>query len=423
MKDIFIALGLVVCLTSIVLFIVLLLMYILHNIPIWLNKLKIKNKKNTMEEEKLVGYIKYEPEITKEIFDQIVDSLLQLGYREKQHCGWEVTYSKFVEKGYFRFGKYGGALTKTYCVDNNNQNQDFVDYKTLLTNSSKSEFLYNIGDEFVTGTDCNPDYVAGDVIKVINRSKVPSFSTIQSKSNAYYVWQNLNNNKTFNSTEDCRLCQTMKLIRKEQSTTSSNSNSLESIQIKLNSEEEYNLVADYLNKQGLELYGHYNWQNCGNGKYEDCLFIDYKENHYFILNHTNTSPFKTLADLGLSLNNNKQSLKDQLIDKMNDKVPEYVECVDLNGYTEITFDQFKQWVLPKKWCIEVTEENQPLLDIFYKNHIDDYKNCKKYMPSNDYWVVGAPILPYKKNSKEDLEFQSPVIVKTSKNKRSKLVII
>jgi len=356
----------------------------------------------------------------------------------------------------------------------------------------KSDYLFNIGDEFIVEKDSDDDnlsWVKDDIIKVIERSKIP-FEPNQSSSKAYYKWTNLNNGKTFVSTEDCRLCQTMKPITVEPST----SKTPEYVECTRSKNNEYTVGKiykvekgrkiktneGYLGMQSLpnNLLNHYDnadfkpstkeaydLQQSG-GKIEefdvdDWVYHTGNNTIYQISQILPNNRFKAYSgyacDTGnLSLDfcvkataeeiskvssnsNNLSSLPEKWgikRDNINDKiVTDYINkeyrgyhsyfsynpyCPYLHSkpgvsshvtlypdYTEITFEQFKKWVLKEK----------PV-----DNQLSN-KETSNYGSSPFYWQSIDPIPPFKRSSKEDLEFQLPVIVKTSKNKKSKLVII
>lgn len=325
----------------------------------------------------------------------------------------------------------------------------------------KSDYLFNIGDEFIVEKDSDDDnlWVRDDIIKVIERSKIP-FEPNQSSSNAYYKWQNLNNGKTFNSTEDCRLCQTMKPITVEPST----SKTPEYAECTRSQNDEYTVGKIYKVEKGRKIKT--------NGGY---LGMQPLPNN--LLNHYNNADFKPSTKEAYDLqqseggipttnSNNLSSLPEKWgikRDNINDKiVTDYINkeyrgyhayfssnpyCpylhskpgVSSNGtlypdYTEITFEQFKKWVLKEK-PVDNQLSNKETSNIIFKAGdivVDDdwetnatvYKYGKVVEGNSPfYWQRIDPIPPFKRSSKEDLEFQLPVIVKTSKNKKSKLVII
>jgi len=372
----------------------------------------------------------------------------------------------------------------------------------------KSDYLFNIGDEFIVGKDPDDDnlpWVRDDIIKVIDRSKT-GFEYNQSSSNAYYKWTNLNNGKTFNSTEDCRLCQTMKPITVEPS-TSKTPEYVECIKkdsgieigkiykVKYTRDFEfasdggcktiYTLETTYDNPYYTSYFKPstkeaYDLQQSG-GKIEefdvdDWVYHTGNNTIYQISQILPNNRFKAYSEYAcdtgnLSLDfcvkataeeiskvssnsNNLSSLPEKWcidcsLPGVSEAVRKYANDNSLNpnawsfdqkdnkyyrrdgykwqnsrfipaAYTEITLDQFKKWVLKEK-PVDNQLSNKETSNIIFK--YGKVVENADYGNSPSYWQSIDPVAPFIRSSKEDLEFQLPVIVKTSKNKKSKLVII
>jgi len=387
----------------------------------------------------------------------------------------------------------------------------------------KSDYLFNIGDEFIINIipDAGEhDYKIGDVIKVIDRSKIP-FETNQSSSKAYYKWTNLNNGKSFVSTEDCKLCQTMKPITVEPS-TSKTPEYVECIKKDVGIEigkiykVKYTRDFEFTSDSGCKTI--YTLENTSNSPYytdyfkpstkeaydlqqsggkieefdvDDWVYHRGNKETYQISQILPNNGFKaysgyacdtgnlslglcvkaTAEEISTTNSNNLSSLPEKWcidcsLPGVSEVVRKYANDNNLNpdnwefnegrykyyrrdgyrwnntnsilkGYTEITLDQFKKWVLKEK-PVDNQLSNKETSNIIFKAGdivVDDawktnntyYKygkvveNVEKFDGSSPFYI--DPIPPFKRSNKEDLEFQSPVIVKTSKNKKSKLVII
>lgn len=66
-------------------------------------------------------YLQYTPEITEELFNNILLVLKQNDIKPYIHCGFNISYSKFKEKKYLRSGEGDPKDLSMYCIDNNTQ--------------------------------------------------------------------------------------------------------------------------------------------------------------------------------------------------------------------------------------------------------------------------------------------------------------
>jgi hypothetical protein len=47
-------------------------------------------------------YIRYNRDITKDLFNQLIDNLMNIGYETHTYASWDITYDNFVNKGVLR---------------------------------------------------------------------------------------------------------------------------------------------------------------------------------------------------------------------------------------------------------------------------------------------------------------------------------
>jgi hypothetical protein len=63
-------------------------------------------------------YLKYNEEITKEVFNKIINYLNSIGYIQKDHC-CGLTYERFIQNKFLRSKNETNSLV--FCIDNNSQ--------------------------------------------------------------------------------------------------------------------------------------------------------------------------------------------------------------------------------------------------------------------------------------------------------------
>ncbi len=82
-------------------------------------------------------YLQYNSDITEDIFNKIISTLISKGFSPFIHCGFKHEYYQFKNSGYIRSYLGEGELSGTenpnftyFCIDNNDQgidNEIFVD--------------------------------------------------------------------------------------------------------------------------------------------------------------------------------------------------------------------------------------------------------------------------------------------------------
>ena len=237
-------------------------------------------------------------------------------------------------------------------------------------------YKFNVGEEFIVNFDSidSPQhYQLGDTVAVIDRSETPYFSCLSSDK-AYYRWKNLLTNKEFHTTENCTFTSNLKKIIEEKST----------MQGELSSQ-------------------------------------DYKPGDYLIdINHDANGSIYVIG----------------LFKEYTDSAKTRVKC---DWYHKTDTDRMLYTTshptsCTRKATLQEISENTPHKGITVNNPIIDVltlgnKPIVFLEPSPSFWRdpfyhYGIdPFSEVKQDKHLDIEHQDPVIVKSSKNKKSKLVII